>query len=71
MSWGGFSINRKHTLAKAAKKAKRVLVPEMNAGQIVLEVERVVGRERVAGVNRVDGEAISPGDIIEAIGEGG
>jgi 2-oxoglutarate ferredoxin oxidoreductase subunit alpha len=58
-------------LAKAAKKAKRVLVPEMNAGQIVLEVERVVGRERVAGVNRVDGEAISPGDIIEAIGEGG
>ncbi len=58
-------------LVLAAKKAKRVLVPEMNAGQIVLEVERVVGRDRVAGVNRIDGQAVTPTDILEAIGKGG
>lgn len=58
-------------LARAAKKAKRIIVAEMNAGQIVLEVERVLGRERVSGVNRIDGEAITPADILAAIeGEG-
>lgn len=57
-------------LAKAAKKAKRILVPEMNAGQIVLEVERIAGRERVTGINRVDGEAISPADILDAMAAG-
>jgi 2-oxoglutarate ferredoxin oxidoreductase subunit alpha len=56
-------------LTKAAKKAKRILVPEMNAGQIVLEVERIAGRDRVKGINRIDGEAITPADILEAIGE--
>ena len=57
-------------LAKAAKKAKRILVPEMNAGQIVLEVERIVGRDRVTGINRVDGVAISPADILQAMAGG-
>ncbi|MBT3238758.1 MAG: 2-oxoacid:acceptor oxidoreductase subunit alpha [Rhodospirillaceae bacterium] len=57
-------------LVKAAKKAKRILVAEMNAGQLSLEVERVLGRDRVSGVNRIDGEAISPADIIDAIGKG-
>ena len=57
-------------MVKAAKKAKRILVAEMNAGQLSLEVERVLGRDRVSGVNRIDGEAISPADIIDAIGKG-
>ncbi len=57
-------------LTKAAKKAKRILVPEMNAGQIVLEVERVAGRGRVKGINRIDGQAVTPSDILEAIGTG-
>ncbi len=54
-------------LAKAAKKVKHIIVAEMNAGQVILEVERIVGRERVGGVNRIDGEAITPSDILAAI----
>jgi 2-oxoglutarate ferredoxin oxidoreductase subunit alpha len=50
--------------------ANRVIVPEMNLGQLALEVERVVGRSKVARVNRVDGEMITPHQILEAI-EGG
>lgn len=55
---------------RAARKAGRILVPEMNRGQIRLEVERVVaGRARVLGVNRFDGEMISPAQILSAIEE--
>ena len=32
-------------IKKAAKKAKKILVPEMNCGQLVLEVERVAGKD--------------------------
>jgi 2-oxoglutarate ferredoxin oxidoreductase subunit alpha len=52
-----------------AARAHRVIVPEMNLGQLALEVERVVGRSKVTRVNRVDGEMILPRQILEAIGE--
>jgi 2-oxoglutarate ferredoxin oxidoreductase subunit alpha len=46
-------------------QARRVLVPEMNLGQLVLEVERVIGKRRpVTGVHRSDGEALTPDDIL-------
>jgi len=47
--------------------ANRVIVPEMNLGQLALEVERVLGRRKVRRVNRVDGELVSPRQILEAI----
>jgi 2-oxoglutarate ferredoxin oxidoreductase subunit alpha len=50
-------------LRAAAKNARAVLVPEMNAGQLSLEVERILGSARVHGIHRYDGEAISPADI--------
>ena len=54
--------------AKAAANSRAVLVPEMNMGQLVLEVERAVqGRTRVIALNRVNGELISPVEILEAI----
>ncbi len=56
-------------LREAAAKAKRVLVPEMNAGQLALEVERILGRERVARLNRIDGEPIPPADIARRLRE--
>ncbi|MGO9417987.1 2-oxoacid:acceptor oxidoreductase subunit alpha [Roseiarcus sp.] len=56
-------------LSEAAAKAKRVLVPEMNAGQLALEVERILGRERVARLNRIDGEPIAPADIARRVRE--
>jgi 2-oxoglutarate ferredoxin oxidoreductase subunit alpha len=51
----------------AARNARRVIVPELNLGQLALEVERVVGRERVRRVNRADGEMIRPSDILAAM----
>jgi len=53
-----------------AGDARRVVVPEMNLGQLALEVERAVGRRKVTRVNRVDGELVTPRQILEAIGEG-
>lgn len=50
-------------LRVAAKNARAVLVPEMNAGQLSLEVERILGSGRVHGIHRYDGEAIAPTDI--------
>ncbi len=49
--------------AAAAASARAVLVPEMNAGQLVLEVERVLRSQRVTGLNRYDGEPIAPAQI--------
>lgn len=51
------------------RQARRVVVPEMNLGQLALEVERVVGRRRVRRVNRADGEFIHPAEILAAMRE--
>jgi len=50
-------------LREAAKKARAVLVPEMNAGQLSLEVERVLRGMWVEGIHRYNGEPISPAEI--------
>lgn len=53
-------------LREAAAGAKTILVPEMNAGQLVLEVERLcAANSRVVPLNRFDGEPISPGQLLE------
>lgn len=49
------------------RDARRVIVPEMNMGQVALEVERVVGERKVRRVNRVDGELITPQEILDAM----
>jgi len=55
-------------VSKIADSAKTIIVPEMNMGQLVLEVERVVkGRAEIKKVNRFDGEMINPYEILEAI----
>ena len=51
----------------AAERLHRVIVPEMNLGQLALEVERVVGKHKVVRVGRADGQLVDPQDIIEAI----
>jgi 2-oxoglutarate ferredoxin oxidoreductase subunit alpha len=53
----------------AAERLHQVVVPEMNLGQLALEVERVVGRHKVRCVNRADGEMIRPAEILAAIEE--
>jgi 2-oxoglutarate ferredoxin oxidoreductase subunit alpha len=54
-------------VAHAAERIHRVVVPEMNLGQIALEVERVVGWRKVQRVNRADGELVKPDEILAAI----
>jgi len=56
-------------LASAAQGVRAVVVPEMNLGQVALEVERVVGRHKVRRVNRADGQMIAPDEILAAIEE--
>jgi 2-oxoglutarate ferredoxin oxidoreductase subunit alpha len=53
---------------EAAARARHVLVPEMNAGQLALEVERLTPT-KVSRLNRLDGEPISPAEIIHAAKE--
>jgi 2-oxoglutarate ferredoxin oxidoreductase subunit alpha len=51
-----------------AKAARAIVVPEMNLGQLALEVERVAHREiRIDGVHSAGGEAISPSQVMAAI----
>ena len=54
-------------LARVGHTATRIVVPEMNLGQLALEVERVAGRQKVVRVNRANGEMVSPQMILEAI----
>lgn len=48
--------------------AQRIIVPELNLGQYAREIERLAGPRPVVGVQRVDGELISPEQILS---EGG
>jgi len=50
-------------LRQATKKARAMLVPEMNAGQLSLEVERILGGKRVDAIHRFNGEPITPAEI--------
>ena len=53
-----------------ANKVKRIIVPEMNMGQIIAEVKKVsFGKVKVEGVNRIDGELITPSEIMAKIEE--
>jgi 2-oxoglutarate ferredoxin oxidoreductase subunit alpha len=51
-----------------AGKAKRIVVAEMNLGQVALEVERAsAGRARVERLGKVNGELFHPEEIYAAI----
>jgi 2-oxoglutarate ferredoxin oxidoreductase subunit alpha len=55
-------------LASLAAKAKRVIVAEMNLGQIFYEVERVAaGKSKVEHLGKVNGELFKPEEILSVI----
>jgi 2-oxoglutarate ferredoxin oxidoreductase subunit alpha len=57
-------------ILRYAPSVKRFVVTELNQGQMVLEVERVVaGQTRVESLTRYDGELITPGEIVSHLGE--
>ncbi len=48
-----------------------IVVPEMNLGQIKGEIKKCINlSQKIVGVNRVDGELITPAEILEAIVKG-
>ena len=58
------------TVTKVLEDCRRVLVPEMNFGQISREVERVnQGRCEILTLSKVDGTAITPQEIVQKLEE--
>ena len=55
------------SLAEAAERVKAIVVPEMNCGQMVREVERVAKKTPVAFLSKLGEEPHTPLEIFEAI----
>jgi 2-oxoglutarate ferredoxin oxidoreductase subunit alpha len=59
-------------VSEIASRVKSIVVPELSLGQIIFEVERCAkGRCRVEGIYRVDGDPITPAQILEKVKEVG
>ncbi|NWG11624.1 2-oxoacid:acceptor oxidoreductase subunit alpha [Candidatus Bathyarchaeota archaeon] len=54
-------------VAKIAGSAKRIIVPEMNCGQLVREVERAAKETSVVFLSKLGEEPHTPMEILEAI----
>ena len=57
-------------LRSAAKNATRVIVVEMNLGQIFYEVQRVLKDHKVENLPKIGGEMHKPDEILEKIEKG-
>jgi 2-oxoglutarate ferredoxin oxidoreductase subunit alpha len=49
------------------ERVDRIIVPEMNQGQVAQEIERLVGRHKVTRLTRANGEMITPQMILDVI----
>jgi 2-oxoglutarate ferredoxin oxidoreductase subunit alpha len=57
-------------VAELGKQVNSMVVVEMNLGQMIFEVERIVKNDcKLAGVFRVDGDPINPGEIMAKVKE--
>lgn len=55
-------------LKAIAAKAKRIIVPEMNLGQLALEIERLAGcKTPVERLSKVNGELFKPEEILARV----
>jgi 2-oxoglutarate ferredoxin oxidoreductase subunit alpha len=55
-------------LEPVLRKVRALLVPELNMGQMSREVERVnQGMTRIETLNRIDGDLITPDEIVERL----
>ena len=59
-----------NVIRKAVENVKRVVVVEMNLGQYVREIERILGDKTVDFCGQMDGGLISPDKIREAVSNG-
>jgi hypothetical protein len=44
------------------------VVPELNHGLYRREIDRLAGARDVIGIERIDGDLITPGQILEVLG---
>jgi 2-oxoglutarate ferredoxin oxidoreductase subunit alpha len=57
-------------IKQLAERVKAIIVPELSLGQIILEVERTSGGKcRIEGIFRVDGDPITPAQILDTVEE--
>ena len=49
------------------ERVERIIVPEMNLGQLAFAVERMVGRKKVRRVTRANGEMVTPQMVIDVM----
>jgi 2-oxoglutarate ferredoxin oxidoreductase subunit alpha len=57
---------------RLAKAAEKIIVPEMNLGQVSREVERVACKTKIIRLNKIGGgELITPEELLDKIVEGG
>lgn len=54
-----------HELRKFDDKVSHVIVPELNQGQLIFEVERYFKVSKVYGLNRYDGELFTYNELLE------
>ena len=60
----------RRTVVRFLARTKKVLVPEMNIGQVSREVKRVnQGRCEVVTLNKLDGTKITPDEILARLEE--
>ncbi len=55
-------------LGKAMEGIDRIVVPELNVGLYCREIERIAGDRQVLGIEQIDGDLISPDQILEVAG---
>jgi len=58
-------------ISNLAEKVQAFIVPEINMGQMVREVQRcAAGKAKVIGVHKPGGDILDPRDVLEAIRQG-
>ena len=62
-------MTKEELVAKIAKQAKAIVVPEMNCGQLVREVERAAKATPVLLLSKLGEEPHRPTEIVVAIKE--
>jgi len=56
-----------HLIRRVAQSARRIVVVEMNMGQYVREIKRILPEKRIDFLGQMDGRLITPAQITEVI----
>jgi len=56
-----------HLIRQVARTVKRIVVVEMNMGQYVREIKRILPEKQIDFLGQMDGRLITPAKITEAI----